>query len=180
MTYEEFNHLAGGIESIATVLALAAAGYWAFRRFVKQREDFPYIEFIADIVPIGTQGDWRIVELISYIENKSKVQHRMGDFCFDLFALNAGDEVKISDDFGKQVHFPNKVVRGSWLPEGTDFFFVEPGVRAKYSFIPRVPGQATFVILYSRFNYPDGETSHSAERTIQFPTQTSDSEKIRA
>jgi hypothetical protein len=73
MTFENFNHLAGAIESIATLAALIVGGYWTYTRFIKQRENFAFIEFTVDINFIGKQNAWWIVELIAYLENKGKV-----------------------------------------------------------------------------------------------------------
>ena len=172
MNYEEFNNLAGGIASAATVLALAVGGFWTYNRFVKQREKFPFIEFTVDIFPVGKQGDWWIVELIAYIENKGKVQHRIRDFDFHLVALSEREQVTISEEWGNQVDFKETVARGSWLPKKAKFFFVDPGVKAKYSYIARVPAGRSFLNLHARFVYLDQEASHTAERTIEMPRST--------
>ena len=60
MTFEAFSNLAGGVESVATVAALIVGGYWAYLRFIKQRENYAFIEFTVDMNFAGKQGDGRI------------------------------------------------------------------------------------------------------------------------
>jgi hypothetical protein len=113
MAYEEFNQLAGAIESLMTILALAIGGYWAYWRFIRQREGRPHVQFSADIVFIRKQGDWWIVEFVAWLENKGKVQHLIKDFHFDVHALFADDPVEVSADFRGQVFFPHEIAKGS-------------------------------------------------------------------
>ena len=178
MTLENFNHLAGSIESLATVVALIVGGYWTYSRFIKQRENFAFIEFTVDLNFIGKQGEWWIVELIAYLENKGKVQHRFQDLSFDLEALFVNDPVDVEARFGGQAFFPHPLSRGPWIPEGQ--YFIEPGLRAKYSYVARVPDRASFLILHGRFTYLNQPAWHSAERTAQVPTTSSTAAHLQA
>src|SRR5688500_17213650 len=99
MSAENFSHVAGGLESLATVAALAIGGWWAYRRFVRQREDRPHVAFTVDAVFIAKQGGYWIVELISRLENKGKVRHQVTNFTFDVYALFRNDSVTVSDEF---------------------------------------------------------------------------------
>lgn len=144
MTLESFNHLAGAIESLATVFALIVAGYWTYTRFIKQRENFAFIEFTCDINFIGKQDEWWIVELIAYLENKGRVQHQFRDLSFILEALYSNDAVNQEAKFGGQAFFPHALANGPWVPPGT--YFIEPGLRAKYSYVARIPNSASFLI----------------------------------
>ena len=61
---------------------------------------------------------------------------------------------------------------GSFLPEQYKFFFIDPGVKAKYSYIARIPVTARFAILHCWFNYGDKrKLSHTAERTVVVPKE---------
>jgi hypothetical protein len=167
MTLENFNHLAGGIASLATIVALAVGGYWTYTRFIKQRENYAFIEFTVDINFVGKQGPWWIVELIANLENKGKVQHQFEDLSFDLEALLTTDAVSSSEKFGGQAFFPHVLARGPWVREGA--YFIEPGIRAKYSYVARVPQNASFVMLHGKFTYLNQGANHSAERTVPVP-----------
>ncbi len=163
--------------STATALAVIVGGAWAYFRFRRQRENFPFIDFTADIKFHKKLGAWWIVELITHIENKGKVQHKLDYFMFDLYALNASDEIETNDEIGGQVFFPNKLVESSFLPKKNKYFFIEPGSKNKYSYITRVPIEAEVIILHSWFNYLDGKHSHTAEVTSKVPKNEED-EKV--
>jgi hypothetical protein len=171
MTYEDFNQWTGGVESLATIVALIVGAYWTYTRFVRQRDNFPLIEFTADIEFIGKHQDSWVVELTTTIENKGKVQHRISEFSFDLFALQKDDRLEPNSEFGGQIEFPHEVVKGSWLPKKFNYFFIDPSTKAKYSFLTRVPDSARFVILHSWFTYSDQAASHTAERTVRVPDE---------
>lgn len=157
------------LESLATILAIGIGGIWTYRRFIRQRENHSLIDFSVDIVFHSKLKDWWIVEVVAYIENKGKVQHKIELFEFELASLNSTDKVEITEQFGGQVHFPNIITKGSFLPKKYRYFFVEPGLKNKYSFITRVPADTDLLILHSWFNYLDGKHSHSAEVTKKVP-----------
>lgn len=159
------------ISSAATAVALLVAAIWAYFRFIRQRENYPFIDFTVDITFHKRIGNWWIVELVAYIENKGKVQHKLDYFKFDLFSLNDSDKITTSKEIGGQVYFPNKLAESSFLPQKTKYFFIEPGSKNKYSYITRVPVEAEIVILHSWFNYLDGEHSHTAEITSKVPKE---------
>ena len=84
MTSAELNDITSAMQSVATVMALCVGAYWTYTRFIKQRENFAFIEFTVDINFIGKQGEFWIVELIADLENKGKVQHRFSDLSLML------------------------------------------------------------------------------------------------
>lgn len=157
------------VTSTATAIAVIVGGAWAYFRFRRQRENFPLIDFTADVKFHKKLGNWWIVELITHIENKGKVQHKLDYFMFDLYSLNRTDKIDTSDEIGGQVFFPNKLVESSFLPKKNKYFFIEPGSKNKYSYVTRVPVEAEVIILHSWFNYLDGEHSHTAEVTSKVP-----------
>lgn len=168
MTFENFSYLYGGIESIATILALLVGAFWAIRLYLRQRENVPWIEFTADIAIIGKHGNDWIVELVALLENKGKVQHRLFGPHFALDALNQGDPLIVNtQQFNGQTQFPHSVLKGTFLPQSSAYFFVEPGVRAKYSYVTHVPANTRFLIMHTWFKYPDGRHGHSAECTVE-------------
>ena len=167
MSFDDFNNFCGGVESIATVSALVAGGFWAYLRFIKQRDDYAFIDFTVDMNFVGKQGEWWIVELIANLENKGKVQHKFRDLSFDLEAMFQGDSLETSDKFGGQAYFPHPILRGPWVPSAE--YFIEPGVRSKYSFVARVPSGISYLMLHGRFSYQKQKAWHSAEKTVKMP-----------
>jgi hypothetical protein len=168
---EHLKDLGSLIQSLATAIALLVGGLWVYTKFVRAQEKYPNIEFSADINVIGEQGGSLIVELIAYVENKGKAQHRMNEFKFDLNALLPQDPVLADQRWTGQTNFPHEVAVGSFLPARNESFFVDPGTKAKYSYIACVPREVTFLMLHCRFNYSNrGKTMHAAERTIKVVT----------
>lgn len=169
MTLGEFSDLASAGASIATVIALMIGAYWTYIRFIKQREDFAFVEFTVDFCFLGKQGGWWIVELIANLENKGKVVHEFRDLSFDLAALFGGDPVVEEQRFGGQAFFPHVLARGPWPPE--DEYYIEPGTRARYSYVARVPEAASFLMLHGKFTYTylDKKHWHKGKRTVKVP-----------
>jgi hypothetical protein len=170
VSLSEWKEVASLVQSGVTVASMIIGGAWVYAKFVRQQERYPNIEFSSDIQFIGTQAGFWIAELIATVENRGKAQHRMTDFRFDLNSIQANSEISTDDRWGGQVNFPVEVATGSFLPKQFDFFFVDPGVKAKYSYITRIPVTASFALLHCRFRYGDARGySHTAERTIAVP-----------
>ena len=171
LTIEEINSIAATCQSFATVASFIIGGIWVYLKYIRQ-EKYPNIEFSADVNFIGRQGDFWLVELIATVENKGKSQHKMKHFQFDLNAINLETEIHTDERWGNQINFPLLLAQGSFLPKKYNFFFIDPGVKAKYSYLTRVPTDTSFVILHSWFDYSDGRKfSHAAERTVAVPQQ---------
>jgi hypothetical protein len=54
----------------------------------------------------------------------------------------------------------------SVLPEGYNYFFVEPGVRQVITYAARIPATTRFLLAHARFEY-DQFTPHTAERVFE-------------
>jgi len=161
MSYEEFNHLAGGISSIATILALIVGGIWTYRRFVRTREAFPKIEFTVDVAFVHKQAGFWVIEAIANLENKGLVRHSVTKFTFDLRYMLPSDAVEERAPF--LVVVPHKACEGSWLPVDWNFTFIEPGLRTRYSCVARIPEQATMALIHGKFYYSD-DNWHTADK----------------
>jgi hypothetical protein len=172
MDYEDLSNLAAAIQSFATVASFAIGGFWVYRKYVREVEKYPHIESAADLKFIGQQGDFWIVEFAGILENKGKVRHRINSFSFDVNALFADDPIETDHRWGGQVNFPNRIAEGSFLPARYDYFFIDPGVKARYSFNGRVPKQATMLLLHCWFEYVDQPGhGHAAELAVSVPSQ---------
>jgi hypothetical protein len=164
------RNLAQAAQGGVTALALIVGGIWAYRKFVLGQEKYPHIETSADINFIGKHEDHWVIELIAWVENKGTAQHRMSAFEFDLYHLLADDTLEEEERFGGQVAFPHLTNKGSFIPKRYTFFFVDPGVKAKYSYITKVPAGANMLIFHWSFKYADGRGyGHTAEITKRVP-----------
>jgi hypothetical protein len=165
-----WKDIAATIQSFGTVFAAILGGLWAYWKFGLGQERYPHIETAADIQFIGQHGEYWIVELIAYIENKGKAQHQMKSLDFELSSLDANDHLEDAEEFGGQVLFPNLIKQGSFLGE-YKYFVVDANVKAKYSYITKVPVTAAFLILHCTFDYADDRKfSHTSEKTVAVPS----------
>lgn len=166
----DWENVASAAQSIATIMSFIVAGIWVYLKYIRQQERYANIESSADVKLIGVQDGFWIAELIATLHNKGKVQHRMYEFRFDLSAIGKGAAVEINPEWGGQVDFPMAVKKGSFLPERYKFFYVDPGIKAKYSYVTLIPVSASFVNLHWWFLYGDNrQFKHVAERTIALP-----------
>lgn len=169
MTNEELKTLFEIIESAVTTTGIIVAGYWAIFIYGRQRENHPHIQFSADIILHKKIGNWWIAELIACVENKGKVRHKIHDFEFDLYAIRETDDVVSSSEYRGQVNFPLEVAKGSFLRHDFEYYFIEPGVTAKYSYVTRIPANSEAVIFHTWFKYPNSTKMHVAEKTTCIP-----------
>jgi len=128
--FEAFRNFAQAIQAGATAISLAAGGIWVYWRYIRQHEKYPHIESSAEVIIIGEQDDSWIVELAAILENKGKAPHNIKNFDFDLNALMENDRVEVSEKWGGQVHFPNSITKGSFIPERAKYFFIDPQVNS--------------------------------------------------
>jgi hypothetical protein len=105
MSWEDWKNACATFQSLVTGVGVIFGGIWAYRRYVRQEENNPYIEFSADLNFIGKQAGWWIVEITAFVENKGKVQHRMREFTFELDAIYRADPVALDPRWGNQVNF---------------------------------------------------------------------------
>ena len=157
-------------EAGATVLGIGVAGWWTYWLYIRQGQRHAQIQTSANIEFIGETDEFWLVEIQAILENKGKVEHRFSDLAFDLNAVLQGDALEASQEWNGQIDFPNSIARGSFLPQTRSFFFIGPGVTAKYSYLTKVPKRAIFVNLHCWFAYARrGALSHSMEITKKTP-----------
>jgi hypothetical protein len=77
---------------------------------------------------------------------KGKVRHKIKKFDFYVNALFKDDAVEEREEFGGQVYFPHELLDASFLPKRYNYFFIDPGVKARYSYDGKVTKQATTVV----------------------------------
>lgn len=167
MDLDDWKNVMAAVGSLATVVSLIVGAWWTVRRFFLQQLHRPNIEFAAAINVIAKHNGAWLVELLAVIENKGKVQHRMKNLEFDLNGLTAADQLQGDERWGGQVNFSRPIARGSFLPAQYAFFFIDPGIKAKYSYLARVDANIQILNLHSWFKYEDTRKfGHTAEVTV--------------
>jgi hypothetical protein len=149
MSGEGWKSLFSIIQSLATTLALIIGGLWAYTRFIYRREKEPRAEFDVDLTFVGTQDGRRLVEVIAHLENKGEVRHPVRNFKLHLLYLLSDDPVADGDDdINFQIEFPNSIKRTLW-----NNTFIDPHLRYRNSYITAIPVEATFVVVFAKFEY---------------------------
>lgn len=116
MSLDEWNAIVEIAKNVAQILALGAAGIWAYLRYFRERDAYPKVRLEVDIEFLGQQqGRW-LVLLIARVSNTGKVRHWIKDLEFYLRGL-PGDEPlnEGGDEILRQVVFSNKLKEGRWL-----------------------------------------------------------------
>ncbi len=168
MTIKEIKETAELVQIVIATLSIIIGAFWVVYRFILKKERFPKINFTTDINVIGKQDNFYIIELIAVIENIGKAQHKMSNFGFDLNAMLEDDKVQTKEKWGGQIDFPHQLITGSYLPPNYEYFFIDSGTVAKYSYLTKVPSSTTYLILHSRFVYSNRKNqAHTAEKTIK-------------
>lgn len=157
MWLKEHKEAIGAIKDLATALALALGGVWAFQRFVIRREFASQVEFTVNVEFIGMHDDSWIVNVVANLNNKAGSRLRVSQFGFDLRALDRKDQlVQGGDDINGQTWFPTKLKEGSWLPTDWSATLVEPNTNTRYTHVAHIPRMTEFVLLHGRFYYKVG------------------------
>lgn len=73
MSFADFSSLVSALESIATIVALAAAGWWTFVLFVQKREKYPRARTTHDLRLLCEIDDYRILRVSVKLENLGNV-----------------------------------------------------------------------------------------------------------
>lgn len=191
---ERIDLLLSIVQSGLTSIAIIFGGFWAYFRFIRQRENNALIDFSVDIVFHSFLDDYWLVEIVAFVENKGKVQHKIYKFDFKLEYLEKTDRVistsKEEEERG-QVKFKileegsfmrrkrlkrksltifhNRIFTPCISIPKKRYFFIEPGLKNKYSYVTKVPSNTDILLLHSWFEYPNSKHGHIAEVTKKVP-----------
>jgi hypothetical protein len=170
MTLEELSKLIVVIESLAKILAIIVGGLWIYYRFIRQRENFPRVDFKVEIAFVGIhKGRW-LTQITALLENKGLVRHTMKNIQFELRCLLDNDDLIEADEEARfQTKIPHVIKKGSWLaPRWTGGTIIDAGIPARYPYVYALPANARFLYVIGEFTYEDG-TIHKASRLFQVP-----------
>jgi len=156
------------IQACLTGVGIVVGGGWALWRFVLQREGRAKIQFDLDVRILGRQADRLLVEAVAIVGNKGRVRHYLRDFRFDLHYLSKESKVEDGDEsINHQVLFAPAVKKRYWIPPSWLDTFIDAGVEQTYRYVTSVPCDATFLLLYAQFKYPDAESEfHTAQKVF--------------
>ncbi len=169
MNPSSFHDIAGGIQSLVTAVGIVVGAIWTYRRFIRQREGCPKVQFdLSANVHLRAQGE-HIVEIVAALQNKGVVRHWLNEFKFDLLYLPKGCELITGDDrINKQTLFTKVISNRHWIPPDWKRTFIDPGMSQIYTYVTSVPSDSEFLLIYATFRYPDEESEfHTAQKLVR-------------
>ena len=104
MSAEQFN-LANFVISCIQVTIIVFGGYWAYRRFIKERTHKPHIEFGIDCNFYGPKGEDYIAEFVLTANNLGLVFHKFQSIRLRVLGIREKDPLKYWRN-GYRVNFP--------------------------------------------------------------------------
>jgi hypothetical protein len=151
MNLPELQKIVTFAKDSLTAVAIVVGGGWALRRFWREREDVPRLQWTMSAKVAGRASRAILVEVNACIENKGKVRHEIRKFNFNLYVMtrNELDALEPGSCFLPR----GDGFLGSLMPINTEYSFIEPGVEAHYYELVTVPPDAEAVYIYARFDY---------------------------
>jgi hypothetical protein len=150
MNLNEFGTWLSIIQATINVLALIVAGAWAYARRVRE----PRAEFKIDLDFVGKQDKYWLVEASAYVENKGLVRYSIRDMRIRLRYLTKEDKVEEGGEaIRHQILFPHSIDVDGFKRYMEKQTYVNPNLQYRYSYITRVPQEATFVLVHCKLKY---------------------------
>jgi hypothetical protein len=167
MTLEDWKNIAAIAQASAAVAAACVGGAWAYMKFVYRREKEPRAEFDVHLDFVGLQGDRWLVEASAIVDNKGSVRHPVRKFELHLRYLLRDDPLTGGQEtINFQPLFPHSIKQLLWQET-----FIDPQIRHRNSYIACIPGNATFVLVFAKFEYQDQK--FTAQKLFKVPSDAS-------
>ena len=129
-------------------VGLIVGGWWAYRKFIRRREDEPATDIDVEVKFIGKQDAKWIIEITSFLKNQSLVRVEYEKFEVRIRYLMMGDKVEDGGEKIKyQLNFPRTI--DERISGGKRFFenadYLNPKQEFRHRYITAIPVDATFV-----------------------------------
>jgi hypothetical protein len=138
--------------SVAQVVALAVAGWWAYSRFIKQRQPFPraVVELVIAHRRLGPDRAFlRVVAKVSNVGNALLETEELRADVYQVLPLPPETEEKLAADR----LIPEGEREAGWLCLGTrtggGAGHIEPGEWDEFGFDFVIPGDVKTVFIYT-------------------------------
>jgi hypothetical protein len=133
----------------------------------QERKSVPRIEFSIDCNAYGPEKDDYLTEFLLIIRNRGDVRHEFKKIVLRVRGLESDKALCYWDGHEPRLSFPIKVLDDiDIIPEGYNYFFVEPGVDQILTYVTKIPSSIKYVMALALFEY-DELTPHTTERVFQ-------------
>lgn len=173
MDVDSLQKWLGLLSSAVVLVAGLVTALWAYTKYVVERGLLPPAQFDVDCKFVGLQRDMKLLEVLAHLKNLGTSTLIASDIRVDVRYLDDGDtELSCFNDptktnFGR-LKFPNSLRKTLGADEDIGDrrgirivpfdTFVQPGVDQIYTLITAIPRSATYVLVWSSFQYAQHPT----------------------
>ena len=174
----------GGVVSILADLvqvgAVLVAGLWTWKRFIRTREDHPYLDVTAGLEIIGEHmalgGPATLAVVTATVHNAGKVRHTISAMHFDLRVVEGNDLLVPSEVALGQAAFPRKLYdEQRFFPKSWVWSFVEPGATNVYRYSVVIPADARFALVSVKLPLAGDDEFFSSWKIVDLPQREASS-----
>ncbi len=149
---------------------LLSGAIWAYIRLRKERTHIPHIEFGIDCRLLGPVEDDYIAQFALTVANRGAVIHRFPSIKLRARGIRANQELAYWRGHEPRLEFPDVILPDvEVIPEGYNYFFVEPGVKQELVYVTKIPANYGWFLTRAEFHY-DRYSPHSSERVFEVPS----------
>jgi hypothetical protein len=172
MTLDLIQKWMGLLSGGTALIAGSVTALWVFTKYIIERGLLPPVQFDVDCRFTGTQCGKKLLEIMVHLKNLSSSTLIASDIRVDVRYMADTDNLSVFEDpmkstFGR-LRFPHSLrtelhkdevtddKRGLWVvPYDT---FVQSGVDQVYTLITAIPESASYVLIWSSFQYAQHPT----------------------
>ena len=154
------------------VFAIIVAGIWAYRKFIYQREKEPAADIDIDVRFVGIQDHKWIIEVTSFVGNKSLVRLSYKNFQVTIRYLMLGDTIKDgSESINYQLNcsktIDERIEGQKRLFANVDY--INPKQEFKHRYVTFVPIETSFIWVQCKFIFGKNETRMNSQKIFHVP-----------
>ena len=133
----------------------------------QERKNVPRIEFSIECNVYGPENGDYLTEFLLIIRNRGDIQHKFKKIVLRVRGIESGKHLCYWEGYEPRLSFPARVLDNvNVIPEGYNYFFVEPGVVQVLTYVTKIPSSIKYVQAFALFEY-DEHTPHTTERVFQ-------------
>ncbi len=153
--------------SLLNLLVVLIGAIFAYYRFFREGSHHQRIEFDIDYIDLGTNGEYRIIELGVIAENKGNIGQTFDQIRLKVRGINEGEELQEIKNHEPRLSFPEKLPVVEVIPKKFKYFFVRPSVTQRFPIVLRIPIGWSQLHARATFKYSGTNEIHSGERAFK-------------
>ena len=152
--------------SILSFVLAATGVIFTYYKFFREGSHRQRIEFDIEFEDLGTQGEFRVVEVSVTASNKGHVEQKFDEIKLTVRGIIEGQDLREIEGHEPRLSFPEKIGPISVISDKYKYFFVRPGVTQRFPVVIKVPNSWCLLHARSTFKYFGLNEIHSSERAF--------------